>query len=55
MHGQNHVHRWESDRQKDGQTDGQGETNIPPPQTLFAGGKIITMYILKLASYFEGY
>ena len=25
--GQNHVHR----RVTDGQTDGQGETNIPPP------------------------
>ena len=26
MRGQNHVHRRESDRQKDRQTDGQGET-----------------------------
>ena len=38
MCGQNHVHRRESDRQMDRQTDGQGETNIPPPQTALAGG-----------------
>ena len=34
MRGQNHVHRRRTDRQ----TDVQGETNIPPPQTLFARG-----------------
>ena len=36
--GQNHDHRLGEDRQTDGQTDGQGESNIPPSQTSFAEG-----------------
>ena len=36
-----------TDGRTDGQTDRQGDSYIPPPQTLFAGGIIINGTILK--------